>query len=1430
MSNTDQIAELTAAELYGSAIFGVYSNSTELFQLKATPSVTQVVSPPNTISRSGKTFTFTLTQEQIALLESTNNSEKLKIKELTAPAYHKETTTEYFLDPPDPTKVVAGVIPLTFSPDNTINNDLKKTVELRPIEKTGNGVYKAGATFEVRAGSTTGTKLLTITMSNTTTSGIGRIGLIKIVFETDTTGAIVTTHSSDTVTLENDGKNIANWSKNTLYLVEVTPPSGFVAAPAKELIRHKTVAPLQTGGKIFAATVWSFSTAADAEVTNSTSTIENKTDKAKIYFTKRETDVNGAVIPGRLFNLYDSSDNLIAANIITNSLGVFDVEITLGNVNADSFYFASGDGTAAEWEYETAYFPDTIDKWGLLNSSNFHLREISIPEKYKDISAVNIPLYVESIDGPGTLGERLITLTTDADHTSSTDTSYDGIIINELRKNLKINFKKIDSVSKKPIAGAKFEVTNGITPLAIIEMVGSGEAKFDVLFGDDDKVTGTPYKDADGNTITFEEAGKAYTAWSGTSIIFTLTETDPPFGYSLTTADYTLNSNTDRTFVTKLDYTPSIENVLESPNGRVRISIAKIIGGTTTPLGGAKFELYKSTTIFDSNTLVQHNGKNSFVIPTSGVLSIGAWIEKNVTYTLKEIEVPVGYVAPAKDFTFKVADPFNTTADPNVSKDAIGDFYYTVTVPNYTEDNDPSRGHIVITKVDTSGVALKGGAVFTITGPAGYDPNKQPADSTSNDYTTNNNGIITLKNLPFGEYTVTEKSPPSGYSYIGSDNNKTLTPPTWRVIIQANNEPDAAGFPQKRWHAAYTFRNEKFYDFAIKKSTTKNTTGTEYLPGAEFEIYRAPKILSDTIKINIPVSVGGARDGVNKLERVDLKQADGTPLPNNVYVSSEDFGTPKPNLIAGIYVAYETKPPVGYVGRSGPIIFAVGVDMPAIIPSNYDIFIVEDESGSNGYKFISVTNLVKSDKYAELVVKKRDSLTNEPIIDNTAEFGLYYDEACMYPVIVDNIEMKGMKLDKDGNVIFKDILIGKYYLKETIPPTDYDSYPNTNTWVTPIWAYVSHTIIDGIDSVNPENTTVLYNKRTIKTVDLPGILKVDGYTTAGLVGAEFELRNQDNEPLVVISLTDTASVPAVQVVWNDAGNRLNLDSAVSKYFGFTSLGDTFDGWYNATSFKLVETVAPTGYTETGLVRDNIAPTIRTLNRIVINGNNLVAGSYQFQVSNTNYTTIGTTGGGGGGDTTVTTTGGGTTGGSSGSSESSSTSGSSSSSTVPTTATGSTTGTTGTTEPFIETTTDSTQPTTASSTTEPTATVSAASTGSTESTSETDEELVDANDGRIPLGDGYFAEDLGDGRYLIYDGDEPIGYIQLEEGEEIEDLLDILDRLVPLAGFGDEDEAKDAKPNPKTGEAATPIIAAILAMISLGASVQMGRKVLRAKRK
>lgn len=281
-------------------------------------------------------------------------------------------------------------------------------------------------------------------------------------------------------------------------------------------------------------------------------------------------------------------------------------------------------------------------------------------------------------------------------------TMYDDI--------LKIDIQKIDSVTGRMIADAKLEIKdqNG----KVVESWTTEKNKA--------KEIRQQFSDG-----TYLNVGD----------IYTLSEIEVPDGYQK--ADdikFEIKRNQNVQIVTMKDN----PNTVPKPYEKMKIKFNKIgyeINQTTGEIiksekvKGAKYEirdmngnLYK---IIESNG----NGTDEFIIPDDG------------TYTVKEIENPMGYMLDENTYTFTVKNGMLISDNKNITMNEI-------LVEDYKKPN------IKIYKADSKTKEKLAGAVLEI-----LDKNGNVVYTG----TTENSGYFIFEPNVAGIYRITEKSAPNGY-------------------------------------------------------------------------------------------------------------------------------------------------------------------------------------------------------------------------------------------------------------------------------------------------------------------------------------------------------------------------------------------------------------------------------------------------------------------------------------------------------------------------------------------------------------------------------------------------------------------------------------------------------------------------------------------
>lgn len=680
---------------------------------------------------------------------------------------------------------------------------------------------------------------------------------------------------------------------------------------------------------------------------------------------------------------------------------------------------------------------------------------------------------------------------------------------------------KVDSVSKKPLPGARFEI--------YLDDVLIGEA----VSGDDGYAVFEGLNPDDGYT-------------------FVLKETETPDGYT---------GAEDRT-ITSQEFSA---NLKEGPNGlryyEVEIENVKIQESTTLTitkkdtqgknLAGARFGLYAEdrTTLLKTATSLT-NGTVSFTVDKEG------------TYYIKEIQSPEGYVLNS-----------TTVIKVDVTQDDSGT--WTVTYDgnaSATVSNTKAVGSLEITKTGEAN-ALLSGAVFGL-----Y------SDPLANDLiesrTTNGSGVVTFENLELGKtYYYREDKAPDGYILDNTIHAFTVGTGKERVDVTSkvtiSNERaignirvykiDNSSPAKPLQGVTFTlYKNGAPYPNASNPMTARTDANGiavfKDVPFGEYTIretgsltgYRAvvaeTEVIVDRVG-NIEVTV------VNELIRFNIRvvkqDEDGQPLAGAVFGLYNDkdllqrSGTTGPNgeltfnnVAYGNYYIKEITPPEGYKplpdGGKRTI-------TPTEMENGLIVYTVENEKQNGTIEF---------SKYFTEQDEGEKPLPG-------ATFTLYDENGT--PVGEPYITGELTSSDPEGTVRIEGLPWGTYYLRESQPPEGY--IRNDTLYVIEInsdtetkYYYMDGTEKKEIgDSLKIENVAI---STEIPIISLK-ILKEESGTHKPLRGAVFRLY-VDGEPTDYTAMTDGTGYAYFR--------RISMDE-------FDEPGKEWE----TRRYTVVEEVAPDGY-------------------------------------------------------------------------------------------------------------------------------------------------------------------------------------------------------------------------------------------------------------
>ena len=491
-------------------------------------------------------------------------------------------------------------------------------------------------------------------------------------------------------------------------------------------------------------------------------------------------------------------------------------------------------------------------------------------------------------------------------------------------------------------------------------------------------------------------------------------------------------------------------------DSRGSIEIEKVDSkNSSIKLSGAVFEVYDSEENLNGTITTDSQGKGSLENLEYG------------EYTLVEKTAPVGYVLSSDRVTVNV--------------NSKGITYKTIT-------NTKILGKINILKVDSTDEGVKlPGAVFEV---------KDSEGTVVDKITTDENGVGTSKELPYGSYTVAEVSAPSGYELSEESKNVTIDSNGQTIELTFENtkilgkinilKVDSTDEGVKLSGAIFEVKDSE--GTVVDKITTdENGVGTsKELPYGSYTVAEvsAPSgyELSEESK-NVTINSNGqtieltfknskllgsiaiekvdSEDSEIKLNGAEFKvlNSDGEEVGN--IVTGEDGKGSLGNLPYGEYTIMETKAPDGY-------------------ELSLDLIVVEVNSKAVVYKTITNTKIL-----GKINILKVDS-TDEGVKLPGAVFEVKDSEG----TVVDTITT-----DENGVGTSKELPYGSYTVAEVSAPSGYElSEESKNV------------------TINSNGQTIELTFKNSKLLGSIAIEKVDSEDSEiKLNGAEFKVLNSDGE-------------------------------------------------------------------------------------------------------------------------------------------------------------------------------------------------------------------------------------------------------------------------------------------------------------------------------
>lgn len=357
-------------------------------------------------------------------------------------------------------------------------------------------------------------------------------------------------------------------------------------------------------------------------------------------------------------------------------------------------------------------------------------------------------------------------------------------------------------------------------------------------------------------------------ATNGTKYILVETYTDALTGYKFdpenpTTREFIINAtNLDQKFTSN-----STDGAITNEKIKGKVELQKKDDVTKAAMADVEFELYSV-----ANGLIDTYTTNS-----NGIINEKS-IGKTTNTKMGELEVGEYYFKELKKAGYAVDESDSTYALMKHGNDTVSELHFIIKgntatekvsveqVVSFTGENTiydtPAKGKVSLTKEDKLTSVKLAGAVFELHSTTAADNANVLAlikslfnngDLTYGIYTTDNNGQITVENLPWGEYYFVETQAPSGYitdaetKYYFSVGEGTLSEGITVVINSNNNYIGSVG----------TITNER--QLGKAELIKKDASSKAVLQGAEFKLYRLVEGADD---VDVSARYGANENGV----------------------------------------------------------------------------------------------------------------------------------------------------------------------------------------------------------------------------------------------------------------------------------------------------------------------------------------------------------------------------------------------------------------------------------------------------------------------------------------------------------------------------------------------------------------------------------------
>ncbi|MEI6100222.1 MAG: SpaA isopeptide-forming pilin-related protein, partial [Eubacteriales bacterium] len=395
----------------------------------------------------------------------------------------------------------------------------------------------------------------------------------------------------------------------------------------------------------------------------------------------------------------------------------------------------------------------------------------------------------------------------------------------------------------------------------------------------------------------------------------------------------------------------------------------------------------------------------------------------DVNYTVEELTPPPGYALDSEPYTFQIS---GTASNKNITQ---------------TFADSPGVGNIQFTKTDGTNPLKDAG--FTL-----YDTANNPVTTASSDV----NGVVLFQNIPLGDYTIKETTPPAGFTLSSAVLTVSLTESGKTVLTSPDTLADTPyqgsiqftkldSDSQPLAEAIFTLYDSNHNAIKTATSASNGIVTFQNVPIGSYTIRetKAP----DGYALNTSVITATITQNGESVTANPAVIVDGINFGTIRITKVSTFGgTPLAGCVFALYLPDDTNflyPIIPAVTGADGVATFQGVPLGS--------YIIKELSAPTGYTIGNAVSTVTITQSGQTVIANPAIIADTPFMGNIqviktssdgttklsgATFKLYLSSDTSF-----SNPKATVVSDSNGIALFQNIPYGSYAIRETAAPSGY---------------------------------------------------------------------------------------------------------------------------------------------------------------------------------------------------------------------------------------------------------------------------------------------------------------------------------------------------------------------------------------------------------